>query len=184
MMMARPVLFFLLGLFCVFIECRQNREAEAHCQGFLTDKETAPISPVAQRVLAVDNEAEAWCRQVLADDDLPLNIRGVVLEGLSHLLMQHTYSGLADRGEDALKIHQELVMLFPESPRFLVQAALHASKIGKVNEAIAALSARLEDTDSSSVELSELQETGRRLLDDLKRRAHENSPGSADMSEL
>ena len=100
----------------------QDAEAENHCRGFLTNPATAPVSRHAKRNLTVDQEAESWCRRVLHDDDLPNEIRGVVLEGLVLVLEKHVLQGLDDRAEDAMKIHKELVMTFPDSSRFLRRA--------------------------------------------------------------
>ena len=59
----------------------QNAEAERHCQMFLTDPKTAPISTSAKRELEADSISETWCKKVLDDENLPLNIRGVIMEG-------------------------------------------------------------------------------------------------------
>ena len=72
----------------------------------MTSPKTAPIAPHAVRDVAADAEAERWCRQVLDDPALPLEIRGVVMEGLVHLLEVHTSRGIADRQADAYAMHQ------------------------------------------------------------------------------
>ncbi len=68
-----------LWILCVLQlgSCAQNEEAERHCREFLTNPTTAPISQSAKRELLDDLEAEKWCDLVLADADLPLNIRGM-----------------------------------------------------------------------------------------------------------
>lgn len=164
----------LHALFCLLLSITlsfglKNPEAEHQCQKFLTSHTTAPISPHAIRNLAIDVEAESWCRLVLEDGDLPLEIRGVVLEGLVHLLMTHTAGGLSDRRSDAYELHQELVMKFPESPRFLLQAADYAARVmGKPDEAISALENRLWSVDKESDQDKAEAEAAERLLTTLK----------------
>jgi hypothetical protein len=143
-------------------------QAEGHCQRFLTNPTTAPIVE-GPRNIDVDNEAERWCRLVLEDENLPLNIRGVVMEGLVHMLMKQISQGLSDRKNDAYELHQSLVMDFPDSARFLVQASIFASEqMGKPEEAIKALRSRLGDVQQNTDEEKELADMGRRLLESLE----------------
>lgn len=157
---------FAFLLFANTASASQNKEAEEHCQKFLTNQKTAPIVN-GPRDLAIDSEAEKHCLLVLDDQDLPLNIRGVVLEGMSHMYMKHEQQGLQDRGVDAHALNTKLVMLFPEVPRFLLTAALYARRIGKVKEAITALTNRVEDLVETSDEDAEHVQLIRRLLDEL-----------------
>eukprot|EP00613_Pedinella_sp_CCMP2098_P007904 CAMPEP_0171676680 /NCGR_PEP_ID=MMETSP0990-20121206/54589_1 /TAXON_ID=483369 /ORGANISM="non described non described, Strain CCMP2098" /LENGTH=175 /DNA_ID=CAMNT_0012262927 /DNA_START=70 /DNA_END=597 /DNA_ORIENTATION=+ len=175
--MKQALVLFLLTVANHTLGAR-NDEAEGHCQRFLTDPTTAPIVD-NPRNLEVDNEAERWCRLVMDDNDLPQNIRGVVMEGLTHLLMKHIDQGLADRKNDAYELHQSLVTTFPDSARFLVQAAIFANeKMGRPGEAVTALKARLGDVQQKSDEEKELVAMGRRLLE------HLDQPDTAASSEL
>lgn len=150
------------------LHTRHSNQAEGHCQRFLTDPKTAPIVQ-GPRNLEVDSEAEVWCRLVLEDQNLPPNIRGVVMEGLVHLLMKHVDQGIGDRKDDAYELHQSLVMEFPDSARFLVQAAIFANeKMGKPEEAVKALQSRLKDVHKNTDEEKELAEMGYRLLEHLE----------------
>jgi len=136
-----------LALAC-FGAAEQNAEAEGHCKKFMTPPDTAPISPKANanRDLVVDAEAEKWYKQVLAGPYLPENIRGVIMEGFTHLWMEHSRRGLADRKADARQFQQDLVVMLPDSARFLIIAAAYAADdMGRPDEAITALRARLRD---------------------------------------
>ncbi len=95
----------------------------------------------------------------------------MVLEGKVHLMMKHTSLNLADRSLDAYSIHRELVMLVPDSPRFLLQCALHAVKMGKADEAIKALTSRLGDVSDISDEDKENAAMAGKLLEELKSHA-------------
>ena len=124
----------------------RDAEAEQHCQRFLTSPNTAPISPTATRVLEVDDKAEVYCRRVLEDPTLPLQIKGVVLEGLTYVLEQQSVMGLASREAEAMALHQEMVMAFPDSARFLHRAASYAYEtMHQPEEAAQALKARVND---------------------------------------
>mmetsp|Transcript_52392 Transcript_52392/g.67190 ORF Transcript_52392/g.67190 Transcript_52392/m.67190 type:complete len:94 (+) Transcript_52392:339-620(+) len=73
-------------------------------------------------------------------------------------MMAHTSLGLEDRKEDAYDLHQQLVMNFPDSARFLYRAASYASDVmGKPQEALVALKARMtdlrEETDTEKQEV-------------------------------
>ena len=88
---SQRVLFFAtLSALAVGSLALRDAEAEEHCQRFLTDPRTAPISPTAKREIDVDNEAETFCRRVLEDPHLPQQIKGVVLEGLTYVLEQQS----------------------------------------------------------------------------------------------
>lgn len=59
-------------------------EEESICQPFLTSPRTSPLQPVhrAARNLSIDDEGEWACLQVLRDENLPLQIRVTIHEGL------------------------------------------------------------------------------------------------------
>ena len=165
-------------LFIFGVAATQNKEAEEHCQKFLTSPNTAPIVN-GPRDLAVDTEAERWCKLVLSDPDLPLNIRGVVLEGLAHMYMKHEQQQLNDRSVDAYATNEQLVLLFPDSPRFLLTAALYARRIGKIKEAYNAITSRVDDLVSTSEEDSEHIELIQRLRGDLGASLNEQHAGAS-----
>jgi hypothetical protein len=170
-MLNKLFLVLLLSLSCSFqmVFGAQNEEAEDHCRAFLTDAKTAPIYDKAVRDLSADKEAEKWCRLVLEDNQLPMNIRGVVLEGLVHLLMVHTTMGLEDRKDDAYELHQALVMNFPDNARFLYRAASYAADVmGKPEEALQALRARIKDVRESTDDEVQDAAAARGLLDHLE----------------
>jgi hypothetical protein len=138
----------------------RNGEAEDHCRDFLTNPATAPITRKSTRDLGADAAAEGWCRAVLADEQLPLQIRSTVMEGLLHLMMEHTRLELKDRKGEAFAMHKALVMEFPDVARFLLHAARYAIEVmGEPEEARTALAARVKDlkqeTDEERREVAE-----------------------------
>ena len=98
--------------------------------------------------------------------------------------MAQTYYEIADRSKEAYNFHQELVLFFPESARFLYRAADYAvNKMGKPDEALVALKARLNDvrkeTDEEKSEAAQAQALLEKLEKDMQEALANASPNGA-----
>eukprot|EP01032_Pedospumella_encystans_P023966 gene23966-27119_t len=87
-----PLLLLLLAVSGVW--CKKNVKEEAICQPFLTSRATSPLIPTLRRNVTYDEDGEFACELVLQDEDLPVQIRATIHEGLGWLAIRHVQMGL------------------------------------------------------------------------------------------
>mmetsp|Transcript_117651 Transcript_117651/g.230847 ORF Transcript_117651/g.230847 Transcript_117651/m.230847 type:complete len:663 (-) Transcript_117651:46-2034(-) len=115
------LLCLVLALFLSECFAKRNGREEAICQPFLTSKQTSPLVPTLQRNLTVDEDGEFACELVLQDEELPVQIRVTIHEGLGWLAIRHTQMGIS-RQRVAAKHFRLLSELIPGSLNFALKA--------------------------------------------------------------
>eukprot|EP01040_Poterioochromonas_malhamensis_P004717 gene4717-5056_t len=106
---------FIIALVVVSFVCvygQRNAEEEAICAPFLTSKATSPLIKHLIRNITFDEHAEYSCELVLQDQQLPLQIRVTIHEGLYNLALRHIeqgYTGTSAIAEKTTLIPREFV---------------------------------------------------------------------------
>lgn len=95
----------------------RNGKEEAICAPFLTSPKSSPLIPDLKRNLKYDEDAEFSCELVLQDEDLPMQIRLTIHEGLYYLAVRHIQLGL-HRERTAARHAKLLAVIVPKSFRF------------------------------------------------------------------
>jgi hypothetical protein len=116
----RSLLATFLGVLALCGAVRNDRE-EAICQPFLTSRTTSPLIPNLQRNLTIDEDGEFACELVLQDEQLPVQIRATIHEGLAWLAIRHSQMGVP-RERTAAKHYRLLSELVPGSLDFAWKA--------------------------------------------------------------
>lgn len=115
--------FLAFFSWCETVQAARNAEEEAICAPFLTSKATSPLIGGLKRNLKVDEDGEFSCELVLQDENLPMQIRLTIHEGLSWLAIRHVSMGL-QRQRAVVRHLRLMTALSPKTFDFSYRAGL------------------------------------------------------------